>query len=116
MAIVVSYDRYEDLACEVVVFLDDETGDCFQVQRDLPQTPSTAATESAIYQISTGTGPAVEQGIVAWQRDGNEFRFALSPLASRMFGGNAQLRFEARAADGDTIDDIAAALERMTRR
>ncbi|PXW30745.1 hypothetical protein [Nocardia sp. 348MFTsu5.1] len=116
MAIVVSYDRYEDLACEVVIFLDDETGDCFQVQRDLPQTPTSAATESAIYQISTGAGPAVEQGIVAWQRNGEEFEFALSPLASRMFGGNARLRFEARPGDGDTIEDIAAHLERMTRR
>ena len=115
MAIVVSHDCYEDLACEVVVFLDDESGDCFQVQRDLPQT-SSGTSESVIYQISTGTGPAVEQGIVAWQRDGDEFQFALTPRASRMFGGNARLRFEVRPADGDTIDDIAAALERMTRR
>jgi len=115
MAIIVSHDRYEDLDCEVVVFLDDESGDCFQVQRDLTQPPSTTS-EAGIYQISTGAGPAVEQGIVAWQRNGDEFEFALTPPASRMFGGNARLRFEAQPADGDTIDDIAAALERMTRR
>lgn len=108
MAIVVSYDHYEDLRCEVVVFLDDETGDCFQIQRDLPS-------ESGDYQISAGVGPAVEKGVVAWQRVDDEFQFALSPKASMMFGGNARLRFEAESASGDTIDSIAAHLERMMR-
>jgi hypothetical protein len=108
MAIVVSYDRYPDLKCEVVVFLDDESGDCFQVQRDLP------AGENG-YEISAGVGPPVARGVVAWQRVGNEFQFALTATAAMMFGGNARLRFDAEAADGDTIDSIAAHLERMMR-
>jgi hypothetical protein len=108
MAIVVSYDIYADLNCEVVVFLDDESGDCFQVQCDLPAAPGS-------YQISAGVGPPVEHGVVAWQRAGDVFQFALSPRASMMFGGNARLRFEAEPAGGDTIDSIAAHLERMMR-
>jgi hypothetical protein len=108
MAIIVSYDRYPDLRCEVVVFLDDESGDCFQVQRDLP------ASETG-YEISAGVGAPVARGVEAWQRVDNEFQFALTPTASMMFGGNARLRFEAEAAGGDTIDSIAAHLERMMR-
>jgi hypothetical protein len=108
MAIVVSYDRYPDLRCEVVVFLDDESGDCFQVQRGLP------ASEAG-YEISAGVGAPVARGVAAWQRVDNEFQFALTPKASMMFGGNARLRFEAEAAGGDTIDSIAAHLERMMR-
>jgi hypothetical protein len=108
MAIVVSYDRYPDLRCEVVVFLDDDSGDCFQVQRDLP------ASETG-YEISAGVGAPVARGVEAWQRVGNEFQFALTPKASMMFGGNARLRFEAEAAGGDTIDSIAAHLDRMMR-
>ena len=108
MTIVVSYDHYADLRCEVVVFLDDETGDCFQIQRDLPPT-------SGSYQISAGVGPAVEHGVIAWRRVGEEFQFALSPRAAAMFGGNARLRFEAESAGGDTINSIAAHLERMMR-
>lgn len=108
MAIIVSYDRYPDLRCEVVLFLDEESGDCFQIQRDVP------AGERG-YQISAGVGPAVREGIAAWQRVGNEFQFALTPKASMMFGGNARLRFEAESAGGDTIDSIAAHLERLMR-
>lgn len=108
MAIIVSYDRYPDLRCEVVLFLDDESGDCFQVQRDLP------AGDNG-YEISAGVGPPVRGGIAAWQRVGDEFQFALTPTASMMFGGNARLRFEAESAGGDTIDSIAAHLERMMR-
>lgn len=108
MAIVVSYDHYADLRCEVVVFLDDESGDCFQIQRDLPPQPGE-------YQISAGVGPAVPRAVVAWQRVGDEFEFVLSPRASMMFGGNARLRFEVQSQGGDTIDSIAAHLERMMR-
>jgi hypothetical protein len=108
VAIIVSYDRYPDLRCEVVLFLDDESGDCFQIQRDVP------AGEKG-YQISAGVGPPVRGGIAAWQRVGNEFQFALTPEASMMFGCNARLRFEAESAGGDTIDSIAAHLERLMR-
>lgn len=58
MAIIVSYDRYPDLRCEVVLFLDDESGDCFQVQRDLP------AGDNG-YEISAGVGPPVRGGILS---------------------------------------------------
>lgn len=108
MAIIVSYDHYPDLRCEVVLFLDDESGDCFQIQRDVP------AGEKG-YQISAGVGPPVRGGIAAWQRVGNEFQFALTPKASMMFGGNARLRFETESAGGDTIDSIAVHLERLMR-
>ncbi|PYE16479.1 hypothetical protein DFR67_108230 [Williamsia limnetica] len=108
MAIVVSYDHYDDLQCEVVVFLDDETGDCFQIQCDLPATPGS-------YQISAGVGAPVEQGVIAWQRVDDEFGFALSAKAAAMFGGNARLHFEVEPSGGDTIDSIAAHLERMMR-
>lgn len=106
MAIAVSYDHHADLRCEVVVFLDDETGDCFQIQCDLPGAPGA-------YRISAGVGPPVEHGVVAWQCAGTAFDFALSAKAATMFGGNARLHFEVEPVGGDTIESITAHLERM---
>lgn len=35
MTIRASYERHTDLGCEAVVFIDDESLACFQIQRDL---------------------------------------------------------------------------------
>ena len=44
-----SYERHPDLGCEAIVFLDDESGSCFQIQRDLVGGP-----RADEYCVSTG--------------------------------------------------------------
>ena len=39
MAIQATYERHPDLGCEAVVFIDDESMACFQIQRDLTGGP-----------------------------------------------------------------------------
>ncbi|KQR99803.1 hypothetical protein ASG12_03255 [Williamsia sp. Leaf354] len=110
--IVASYDRIADLAFEAVIFLDTESSDCFQIQRDLlTQVTTTAPT----YQVSTGMSAPVPDGITQWRRIGDRFEFALTARASRIFGGTDVLSFDAEAADGVTLDEIAEHVERLLR-
>lgn len=58
MSIYASYEHHRDLACEAVVFIDDESDACFQIQRDLPDgeycvtTGASAPVYGAIRQVA----------------------------------------------------------------
>lgn len=110
--IVVSYDRLPDLRFEAVVFLDTDSGDCFQIQRDLM---SLATTEASTHQISTGMGAPIPEGILHWRRVDDRFEFALTTRAARIFGGSDVLSFDVEPADGSTVDEIADHVERLLR-
>lgn len=108
MAIIGSYERHTDLGCEAVVFLDEESDACFQLQRDLPGSP-----RAGEYCITTGASAPVFAGVQAWRRVGaDRFEFALVPRAARLFGDEV-VSF-ALAADSDTdIDELAGHVERL---
>ncbi len=110
--IVVSYDRVPEFEIEAVVFLDAESGDCFQIQRDLTPPDASAAPD---HQIATGTGAPIVAGILAWRRVDSRFEFALTSRASSIFGGSDLLSFDVEATDGTTIDEIADHVERLLR-
>ncbi|GAB2638081.1 hypothetical protein GCM10027169_02510 [Gordonia jinhuaensis] len=115
--ITASYDRHVDLGCEVLVFIDSESGDCLQIQRDLPALVDPAAPGGADatgrYCLTTGVGAPVYDGIEEWRRRDDLFEFALTPRAARMFGGNPWLEFRITPIEGSTVDDIAEHLRRL---
>ncbi|SIR95869.1 hypothetical protein [Williamsia sterculiae] len=108
--IIASHDTFPDLGCEAIIFLDDESGECFQIQRDLL---GTVETPRPRYSITTGVGAPVDEGILSWRRDDDEFEFALIPRAARLFGGASSLAFRVVAAEETTVADIAAHLDRL---
>ncbi len=107
MSIYASYEHHRDLACEAVVFIDDESDACFQIQRDLPD---------GEYCVTTGASAPVYGAIRQWRtRDttagGATFEFALIPKAGRLFGDNL-LSFEVTAVD-ITVDELSAHVGRL---
>ena len=110
--IVASYDRLERHGIEAVVFLDTESGECFQIQRDLPAPVTHTA---STYHLTTGVSSPLAGGIVDWRRVDDRFEFALTPRAARIFGGADVLSFVAEPTDGMTLEDIADHVERLIR-
>lgn len=109
MTIHASYERHPDLGCEAVVFIDDESLACFQIQRDLVGGP-----RAHEYCVTTGASAPIYGGITDWRRVEDRFEFALTRRASRLFGDEL-LSFEISPADESTVDDIAAHVDRLLR-
>lgn len=110
MSIRASYERHPDLGCEALVFIDEESMGCFQIQRDLVGGP-----RADEYCVTTGASAPVFGGITQWRRvDGDRLEFALTSRAARLFGDDL-LSFEVAPADGNTVDDIVAHVERLLR-
>ncbi|MCF8569199.1 hypothetical protein L5G32_02810 [Gordonia sp. HY002] len=109
MAIFGSYERHPDLGCEAVVFLDEESDACVQLQRDLPGGP-----RADEYCLTTGASAPVYGAVTQWRRVGDRFEFALIPRAARLFGDEV-ISF-AVVTDGDaTVDELAEHVERLLR-
>ncbi|OCH80563.1 MULTISPECIES: hypothetical protein [Gordonia] len=109
MTIRASYERHPDLGCEAVVFIDDESLACFQIQRDLVGGP-----RADEYCVTTGASAPVYGGITQWRRVDDRFEFALTARAGRLFGDEV-LSFEVAAIEESTVDDIAAHVDRLLR-
>lgn len=109
MAIQASYERHPDLGCEAVVFIDDESLACFQIQRDLVGGP-----RAHEYCVTTGASAPIYNAIVSWRRVDDRFEFALTTRAGRLFGDDV-LSFDVIARDGDTVDQLAAHVDRLLR-
>ncbi|MGC5246069.1 hypothetical protein ACPXB3_03940 [Gordonia sp. DT219] len=111
MTIRASYERHPDLGCEAVVFIDDESMACFQIQRELvgSDRPDDG------YCISTGAGAPIYGAIQQWRRvEPNRLEFALTHRAGRLFG-DSELSFEITPVGDDTVEDIVAHVERLLR-
>ena len=104
-----SYERHPDLGCEAVVFIDDESMACFQIQRDLVGGP-----RSDEHCVTTGASAPVYGGITQWRRVDDRFEFALTRRAGRLFGDDV-LSFEISPADESSVDDIAEHVDRLLR-
>ncbi|MFT4088850.1 MAG: hypothetical protein QM658_17175, partial [Gordonia sp. (in: high G+C Gram-positive bacteria)] len=63
MAIRATYERHPDLGCEAVVFQDEDSDGCFQIQRDLPGGP-----RAGEYCLTTGAGAPVYGAVIDWRR------------------------------------------------
>lgn len=109
MSIRASYERHVDLGCEAVVFIDDESMACFQIQRDLVGGP-----RADEYCITTGASAPIYGAITEWRRVEDRFEFALTRRAGRLFGDEV-LSFEVDPTGGATVDDIAAHVDRLLR-
>ncbi|MGB3695926.1 MAG: hypothetical protein WBA05_00690 [Gordonia sp. (in: high G+C Gram-positive bacteria)] len=107
MAIIASYERHPDLGCEAVVFLDEDSDGCFQLQRELPGGP-----RAGRCCLTTGAGAPVYDAVVQWRRVGDRFEFALTPRAARLFGDEV-LSFEVIAGDGVSVDEVADHIARL---
>lgn len=111
MTIRASYERHPDLGCEAVVFIDDESMACFQIQRDL--VGGQRAGDS--YCISTGASAPIYGAILEWRRvEHNRLEFVLTHRAGRLFG-DSDLSFEITPMGDDSVDDIVAHVERLLR-
>ena len=106
MSISVSYERSERLQFEAVVFIDDDSGDCWQVQHELADPPG-------VYGVSTGAGAPVVDAIVEWRLSEGEFQFVLTPRAALLFGGMEVLEFAAVAVGDDDLDTVAERLRQI---
>ncbi|EGD54797.1 hypothetical protein [Gordonia neofelifaecis] len=108
MAIIGSYERHPDLGCEAIVFLDEESDACFQLQRDLPGGP-----RAGEYCVTTGASAPVYDGVAQWRRVGaDRFEFALAPRAARLFGDDV-LSFLVVAGADVTLDELAGHVDRL---
>ncbi|MDL9937599.1 hypothetical protein QSJ18_12655 [Gordonia sp. ABSL1-1] len=109
MTIRASYERHPDLGCEAVVFIDDESMACFQIQRDLVGGP-----RADEYCVTTGASAPIYGGITQWRRIEDRFEFALTTRAGRLFGDEL-LSFEVSPADDQTVDELAEHVDRLLR-
>ena len=118
-----SYERHPDLGCEAVVFIDDESMGCFQIQRDLVSDAEAggrggSGRESAGregYCVTTGASAPVYGGVVEWRRvDDDRIEFALTPKAGRLFGDNV-LSFQITPVGDESVDEIIEHVERLLR-
>lgn len=110
MAIIASYERHPDLGCEALVFLDEESDACFQLQRDLP-----GGARAHEYCVTTGASAPVYGAVIEWRRaDGDRLEFHLAPRAARLFGDEV-LSFLVVPAEDLTVDDVVAHVERLLR-
>ncbi len=123
MTIHASYERHPDLGCEAVVFIDDESMGCFQIQRDLIVDAEAGGREASGrersgregYCVTTGASAPVYGGVVEWRRvDDDRIEFALTPKAGRLFGDNV-LSFEITPVGDESVDEIIEHVERLLR-
>ncbi|MFW0789553.1 hypothetical protein [Gordonia sp. CPCC 205333] len=113
MAIRVSHERHPDLGCEALVFLDEDSDGCFQIQRDLPSPLRDAdGHRPNRYCVTTGASAPVYGGIVQWRRVGDRFEFALTKRAAALFDDEV-LSFDVVPAGGSTIDQLAKHVDRL---
>ncbi|ALG83472.1 hypothetical protein [Gordonia phthalatica] len=112
MAIIGSYERHPDLGCEAVVFLDEDSDACFQLQRDLPGGP-----RAGQCCITTGASAPVYDGVTAWRLVGDDrFEFALTARAARLFGDDLvsfQLAVDPDTDPADHVDELAGHVGRL---
>ncbi|QKT05991.1 hypothetical protein HUN08_01400 [Gordonia sp. X0973] len=108
MSIHASYERHPDLGCEAIVFLDDESDACFQIQRDLVGGP-----RADEYCLTTGASAPVYGAVKQWRRVDDRFEFEVVPRAARLFGDDV-LSFEVVPTEM-TVDELAAHLDRLLR-
>ncbi|MCF8603683.1 hypothetical protein L5I01_09980 [Gordonia sp. HY442] len=109
MAIFGSYERHPDLGCEAVVFLDEESDACVQLQRDLPGGP-----RADEYCLTTGASAPVYGAVTQWRRVDDRFEFALTPRAARLFGDEV-ISFAVVTDSDATVDELAEHVERLLR-
>ncbi len=118
-----SYERHPDLGCEAVVFIDDESMGCFQIQRDLVGDAEAggragsggAGSGREGYCVTTGASAPVYGGVVEWRRvDDDRIEFALTPKAGRLFGDNV-LSFQITPVGDESVDEIIEHVERLLR-
>ncbi|ROZ98080.1 hypothetical protein [Gordonia sp. OPL2] len=109
MAIQTTYERHLDLGCEAVVFIDDESLACFQIQRDLVGGP-----RADEYCVTTGASAPIYGAITGWRRIEDRFEFALTRRASRLFGDDV-ISFVVTPGDGATVDELAEHVDRLLR-
>ena len=118
-----SYERHPDLGCEAVVFIDDESMGCFQIQRDLVSDseaggrvgPGRGGSGREGYCVTTGASAPVYGGVVEWRRvDNDRIEFALTPKAGRLFGDNL-LSFQITPVGDESVDEIIEHVERLLR-
>lgn len=109
MTIRASYERHADLGCEAVVFIDDESMACFQIQRDLVGGP-----RSDEYCVTTGASAPVYGGITDWRRVDDRLEFVLTRRAGRLFGDDL-LSFEIEPSDGGSVEEIVEHVARLLR-
>lgn len=109
MTIRASYERHPDLGCEAVVFIDDETGGCFQIQRDL-----VGGARPDEYCVTTGASAPVYGAIIQWRHVASRFEFELVSRAGRLFG-DPVLSFEVHTGDELTVEELAAHIDRLVR-
>ncbi|MGW0454648.1 hypothetical protein [Gordonia sputi] len=123
MTIHASYERHPDLGCEAVVFIDDESMGCFQIQRDLVVDAEAGGRESSGggssgregYCVTTGASAPIYGGVVEWRRvDDDRIEFALTPKAGRLFGDNV-LSFQITPVGDESVDEIIEHVERLLR-
>ncbi|WP_040509606.1 hypothetical protein [Gordonia soli] len=107
--ILASYERHPDLGCEAIVFIDDESSACFQIQRDLVGGP-----RADEYCVTTGASAPVYGGITQWRRRDGVFEFALTRRAARLFGDEV-LSFEVTPTSDVTVEEIAEHVDRLLR-
>lgn len=105
MAIRVTYEHHPDLGCEALVFLDEESDACFQIQRALPR-------GTGEHCVTTGASAPVYGGVVQWRRVDDRFEFALTRRAAALFGDEV-LSFDVVAGADVTLDEIAAHVDRL---
>ncbi len=104
-----SYERHPDLGCEAIVFFDDESDACFQIQRDLVGGP-----RADEHCVSTGASAPVYNAVKQWRRVDDRFEFEVVPRVARLFGGEDVLSFVVSPTEM-TLDELAAQLDRLLR-
>ncbi len=105
-----TYERHPDLGCEAVVFIDDESDACFQIQRDLVGGP-----RSDEHCVTTGASAPVFGGITQWRRvEDDRFEFALNRRAARLFGDEV-LSFVVSPGSDTSVDELAEHVDRLLR-
>ncbi|MGV9825037.1 hypothetical protein [Gordonia sp. NPDC003429] len=126
MTIRASYERHPDLGCEAVVFIDDESMACFQIQRELLADTQAAGTRTAgnpeggdrrrhQHCVTTGASAPIYGAVLEWRRvDGNRLEFALTRRAGMLFG-EPELSFEITPVGDATVDEIVEHVERLLR-
>ncbi|WAC57423.1 hypothetical protein [Gordonia sp. SL306] len=109
MAIQATYERHTDLGCEAIVFIDDESMACFQIQRDLVGGP-----RSDEYCVTTGASAPIYGAITEWRRIDDRFEFALTRRAGRLFGDDV-ISFVVTPGHGVTVEELAEHVDRLLR-
>lgn len=115
MAIRASYERHPDLGCEAVVFLDEESDACFQIQRDLP-----GGSRADEYCVTTGASAPVYGAVLDWRRvpgstaTAERFEFHLNRRAAALFADDV-LSFQVVVGDELTVEQLAEHVARLLR-